>query len=185
MFKLKECFGFVALLLSGCATMNESECKMANWQAIGEEDGSDGRALSHFKHHREACSEHGVRANQTQWKLGWDKGVRHYCKPDNGLTLGKAGKMAASVCPEEMAAAFVLAHRIGKELYDVEKRYKASENELEKLYDEYHQANTAESKERINRDISRKKRENNRLKSQLNRAEMAYNLYLLKGALSE
>ena len=34
------------ILLSGCATMNRSECQTADWRMIGLEDGSQGRALA-------------------------------------------------------------------------------------------------------------------------------------------
>ena len=49
------------LLLGGCATgrMTEAECHVADWRAVGFEDGSQGLGADHIGVHRRSCAEHG------------------------------------------------------------------------------------------------------------------------------
>ena len=61
---------FALIQMSGCATLNESECQSANWEIIGLEDGSKGRNTSYIGEHREACSEYRIAPDLTSYIKG-------------------------------------------------------------------------------------------------------------------
>ncbi len=54
---------FIMLLVTGCATMDKSECEQADWRIIGLEDGAEGRPVSYIGRHRKACAEYGIKPN--------------------------------------------------------------------------------------------------------------------------
>jgi hypothetical protein len=66
---------FLAFLVSGCASMDEDECRVADWRAIGYEDGVRGVAASHIGERREACAEHGIAPDFAAYRQGRDEGL--------------------------------------------------------------------------------------------------------------
>lgn len=114
----------VAIGVSGCATMSAEECQTANWQAIGHEDGSQGLESTQFAKHRKACAEHGVQANFAQYKQGYEGGVRLYCTPERGYSLGKDNNPLPTICPNDLAPNVDRGYRLGQELYVKKKALK-------------------------------------------------------------
>jgi hypothetical protein len=107
----------LGLLASGCASMNEDECRMADWRAIGYEDGVSGAAASHIGERREACAEHGVTPDFAAYRQGREEGLREYCTPASGYRLGRNGRAVNAVCPAELQADFRDAYKSGREIY--------------------------------------------------------------------
>lgn len=107
----------LGLLVAGCASMNEDECRVADWRAIGYEDGVSGTAASHIGERREACAEHGVTPDFTAYRQGRDEGLREYCTPASGYRLGRNGRALTAVCPAELQADFRDAYKSGREIY--------------------------------------------------------------------
>ena len=53
--------GFLGLVgLVGCAGMSASECQLADWEAVGYEDGARGSSSDQFGTHRKNCAKHDV-----------------------------------------------------------------------------------------------------------------------------
>lgn len=114
-------FGLIAGL-SGCATMNKNECRNADWQLVGFEDGSRGYAMERIGQHRKACAKVDVTPDINAYDRGYQKGVRQYCTPDRGYREGVNGASYQGVCPTDLAAAFTRAYRDGKSLYELQQR---------------------------------------------------------------
>jgi hypothetical protein len=113
---------FIAIIgiLSGCATLSKEECLAADWMVIGDADGAAGYApQERFAGHTKACAKIGVVPDQTLWNQGYQKGVIRYCTPQNGLSVGEAGKSYANVCPLNSSASFQQAYDLGKKAYDI------------------------------------------------------------------
>ena len=108
-------------LLASCATMDKSECRTADWHAVGFEDGAAGRPLTEIGRHRQACAEHGVTPDLNAWRGGHAEGARHFCNPANGFRQGRAGREYSGLCPSDLEAAFVDAHAAGRHLYDLDR----------------------------------------------------------------
>ena len=105
------------LAVSGCSGMSVEECSVADWRAIGYEDGAKGLSPGAFGKHRQACAEHGVAADFDGYLAGRKAGLAHYCRPQNGYNLGARGYRYSGVCPAELEAGFLAAHGDGFGLY--------------------------------------------------------------------
>jgi hypothetical protein len=110
----------VFLILAGCGASKEEKmaaCQATDWWAVGYEDGINGQYADRFKAHREACAKYGVMANITLYLEGRDEGLREYCRPQNGYSLGVSGYKRNNVCPPDLEPDFVDAHSEGFGLY--------------------------------------------------------------------
>jgi hypothetical protein len=119
------------LLTSGCATLNESECRSVDWQIIGYEDGGRGNALERIGQHRKACAKYGIAPDLAAYQRGRDAGLREYCRPTNGFRAGIAGRSYSGVCPVDLEEAFVEAYESGHHLYELRARVTDIENRIE------------------------------------------------------
>ena len=106
-----------SLVVSACATLNESECVNADWKIIGLEDGSKGRTTAYIGNHRKACAEHGVTPNLDRYQAGYQQGLRRFCTPESGFAQGKRGRKFDGVCPADLRSDFLYGYERGRELY--------------------------------------------------------------------
>ncbi len=131
------------VLLGGCASLSESECRQGDWRAIGAEDGRDGRDRARLGEHRQACVEYGIAPDEPAYLAGRDEGLRTYCTAGNGFRVGSAGSAYAGVCPPLLEGAFLHAFENGRELHglrsaveEVGRRIDEDERELRRVEDE-------------------------------------------------
>jgi hypothetical protein len=103
--------------LTGCATMNKSECLNADWHMIGMEDGSQGQAVSHIGKHRKACAEYNIRPDLAAYENGHAAGIRQFCTAANGFRMGKSGGYYSGVCPSDLEEDFMAGYDAGKQLH--------------------------------------------------------------------
>ena len=82
----------VAALLCGCAAMSESECVTADWHAVGERDGRDGRVMAHLEKYYDACAQFGVYPDDEAYREGREQGLTVYCTEDSGYQEGRIGQ---------------------------------------------------------------------------------------------
>lgn len=122
--KLSITIVFVTIIgiLAGCATISQEECVAADWMVIGEADGAMGYApQERFAGHTKACNKIGIVPDQTLWNQGYQKGLIRYCTPQNGLSVGEAGKSYANVCPLNSAGRFQHAYDLGRKSYNIQR----------------------------------------------------------------
>ena len=149
-------------LLQGCATLNKSECLSADWRTIGLEDGARGYPVSRIGDHREACAEHGVRPVLSQYRVGYQEGVRLFCVPRKAYQLGLRGGIYQGVCPRDVESDFLAYYTTGKEIYQLNQQLTRDERTLRELQQEYETyRNTMESKEAhlVSEGITREQRQ--------------------------
>lgn len=112
---------FLAMLtvfgLSGCATMSADECTMSDWHTIGFEDGAQGHTAERLGSHRRACAKHGVAPDFEEYQAGRQQGLRQFCQPSRGFSLGANGARYYGVCPADLEMDFVDAYNSGHQLY--------------------------------------------------------------------
>jgi hypothetical protein len=109
------------LCLNGCASMNEAQCRNADWKMIGFEDGMAGKSSARIGDHRQACAKHNLTPDLDAYNSGHAEGVRQFCTEANGFNFGRSGKNYSGICPEDQKDQFMLGYRAGKELYVTEK----------------------------------------------------------------
>jgi len=122
------------LAVSGCSGMSVEECSVADWRAIGYEDGAKGLSPEAFGKHRRQCAEHGVAADFDGYLAGRNAGLAHYCRPQNGYNLGARGYRYSGVCPAELEAGFLAAHGDGFGLYTRHREVNRIGKELDRAH---------------------------------------------------
>lgn len=66
-------------LIAACSTLNEEECRFADWYTIGYKDGTRGRMPDYIHRHSKACRSFAVSVDHRQWEEGRQQGLKHYC----------------------------------------------------------------------------------------------------------
>jgi hypothetical protein len=120
----------VLVLVQGCASLSGEKCEVADWYAIGYEDGLQGRPALRIADHRKACAKYGVTLDLERYADGRDAGLAVYCRPRNGYRIGRQGVSYAGVCPMESEPAFLDAYYIGRELFSLESRLGQLDQEI-------------------------------------------------------
>lgn len=138
-FLICLCLGFT----TGCSTLSQEECLVADWQMIGREDGVAGRDASYIGNHRKACAEYGVVPDLQEYQHGYDDGLVIYCTEHNGFNQGQNGVRYNGVCPAHLEPDFLAGYREGHEIYVLRSKInranssvKKNKREMEELGDE-------------------------------------------------
>lgn len=122
--------GFIVLValfaLGGCATMSADECSLSDWHTIGFEDGSQGYTADRIGNHRKACAKHGVAPDFSAYTAGRKQGLRQFCQPSRGFSLGTNGGRYNGVCPSDLEMHFVDAYNSGHQLYTLRSAVKSA-----------------------------------------------------------
>jgi len=127
----------VLVFFTSCATMNEDECRTADWQLIGFGDGAKGYGVLRISSHQKACAEVGVSPDLSAYTKGRSEGLLEYCKPITGYRLGLRGSRYKDVCPAELEAKFSRGYSYGKEIYVKKSELSSLRRQLSKEQDEY------------------------------------------------
>lgn len=175
--KVLAAVGALAALAS-CATLNEDQCRTADWSRLGQEDGMAGRAWSHVEQHRNACARHGLPVDEQRWSAGWEQGIRAFCTPENGLIHGREGRHYANSCPADLKPGFEAAYSVAKALHDARSSRDALQRELDSLRSARERAETAEERQRLDREIDAKRSALRTAERRLWDAQGDYDLYV-------
>lgn len=111
----------MAVLISSCASMSKEECLVADWHALGYEDGAAGQQVSQLSRRRQACAEHGIRPDTEAYRAGRDEGLRLYCTEQRGFRVGRAGQNYSGVCPADLEGLFLNAYQAGRDIYQAQR----------------------------------------------------------------
>lgn len=106
--------------LLGCAGMSSSECELADWQAVGYEDGVQGHSSDKFGSYRKNCAKHDVAPDFQAYQSGRESGLREYCQPSRGFNEGSRGAKYVGVCPTDLEGDFLDSYNDGRTLYQLE-----------------------------------------------------------------
>ena len=117
-------------LLAGCSTLSEGECKVADWQAIGEEDGTMGQNPDYIASHRKACAKFGIAPDNAKYKKGYEEGLLRYCNEHNGFARGEQGKPYPGMCPAHLEAGFLFGYERGLILYGLTSEISAAKSSI-------------------------------------------------------
>jgi hypothetical protein len=124
------------LLLVGCATMSEEECRFADWYLLGLEDGRDGRPTEYLQNRQQACFENNIAVDADSWARGHAEGLESYCTPTRGWREGSDGGTYRYACPAKLEPAFLQAYDAGQRYYHASQALNRLENEIEDMEDE-------------------------------------------------
>lgn len=118
--KLKFLLGaMIAVVVSGCASMNKEDCQGADWYLMGLKDGEKGKLVSKVADYQKQCGEFGVSPDLPQYNLGRDKGLLTYCTKDTGFNEGRRNSEYKGVCAAELQVIFMSGYVVGQKYYAV------------------------------------------------------------------
>ena len=126
-------FAVVASLyfLAGCAGMSANECELADWQAVGYEDGVQGRSSDRFGTYRKNCAKHEVAPDFQDYQSGREAGLREYCQPTRGFREGSRGAKYVGVCPADLEGEFLESYNDGRTLYELEYAVRSAQRQID------------------------------------------------------
>lgn len=124
------------VLLNGCATLNEDQCRVADWYQIGFTDGSNGEPENYLQKHQKACAKHGVNTNLNEWLQGREAGLKRYCTAARGFQEGLKNHTYHGVCVGEAGFKFESAYQDGQTIYQQQKLIEGIEEQIDDINDE-------------------------------------------------
>lgn len=101
-----------ALLVAGCGTIPEEQCKEVDWYAQGVTDGRAGHTAERIAQHRDACAGVKVEPDEMRYLQGRKEGLAEYCQPANAFRDGLAGNEYRGVCDAAYARNHAAAYRV-------------------------------------------------------------------------
>lgn len=111
-------------LLFGCATtqknvIKSTQCKDANWQTVGYQEGLSGHFESQLTKHQAICKNNPPIV--ADWQTGYTQGLAKYCTPLRAYQLGREGISFNNVCPKNLTLDLLKSHDEGYLLYQRER----------------------------------------------------------------
>jgi len=137
-------------LFAGCASMSESECKVADWGRVGLTDGARGTPESQLAAYAEDCAKIGVEPNAQAYRSGWDVGIARFCTASNGWSQGVAGHVGKDQVCVGQAGHDSFAHYLhaGLQVYRTRERIRANTQEINRLQQRLESAETPDDEKR-------------------------------------
>ena len=129
-------------LLTGCATIPEDQCAKVDWYDLGFNDGRAGQAADRLLRHREACAGVNVVPDEKRYLQGRQMGLAEYCRPENALREGLAGRSYADVCD----AAFKRLYQAAYAVASLKKRINSNLDEVSRKETELRDQKSSDSK---------------------------------------
>lgn len=108
-------------MLAGCATLSEQQCRQADWDGIGLQDGRRGYPPLRIVEHQKACAPYEIEPDWAAYESARARGVTHYCRATVGFEEGRRGRGYWNVCPFGSGETFLSGYRRGYDLYRVRK----------------------------------------------------------------
>lgn len=165
---MKRLSVLLLVTLAGCATLNENECRTADWRDIGLQDGRAGHPLARLAEHREACVKHGIVPDDRLYGVGRDMGLREYCVLGKAIDEGLAGRRYSGVCPPGVHRAFEELNAAAYAVYDARREMTTVDGQIDSLERELRQEKTPEKRRlRIRDEIRDLDRKRERLRDEL------------------
>jgi hypothetical protein len=116
--------------LAACATMEPEQCAVADWRALGLQDGEAGRSLEYFEARTRDCAKAGFASDFTTYKTGREIGLTRYCTPPRGFREGLSGATYKGVCPSDLAGEFQVAFNEGARAHQAIDAVRTAEGDI-------------------------------------------------------
>lgn len=106
---------------------------MADWYAIGYEDGAQGLPETRIGAHREACAKHGVTPDLRAYQQGREEGLLGFCTARSGFNQGRDGYEYKGICPSLLEPDFLDGYAAGLDIYRASSTVSALESEQRRI----------------------------------------------------
>ncbi len=159
------------LLMAGCASLSDKECRTGNWQAIGQRDGADGWPATRINDHAQACGEYKIVPDALAYERGRVQGLQSYCLPLVGRAKGIDGASYRHVCTGIAETRFLRGYEVGKQIRELKSLQDSNRKRRKELTDQLAKKETsADEAKRIKRDLERLDDDDRRLQRLIDQA---------------
>ncbi|MDF2181450.1 DUF2799 domain-containing protein [Neptuniibacter sp. CAU 1671] len=104
-----------AFILSGCASLNQQQCELSDWQKLGEQDGKRGYPATRLETYQSDCAEFFIEPDANAYLAGRQQGLADFCTESSGFEAGWADLPYQNVCQGEAEAAFLRGYLRGRD----------------------------------------------------------------------
>jgi hypothetical protein len=166
-------------LVSGCATLSETDCISGNWQQIGYQDGKSGRDSDYILKHESSCIEYGVEADRLAYERGRQEGLTRYCTSSNGYNRGVRGGHPNLSCSSQQFPQYYNGLYQGLVVHYDDIQYELNEayKEHDILSEVFRRVKDEEEKQRIDDELEDLDKEIDSLERERNQADSLISRY--------
>lgn len=136
------------LLLAGCASMSEDQCRRADWGEVGRRDGAEGHRPDRLDDHAKACAKVGVVPDAPLWRAGRDDGLRLYCTAPKGREVAMRGGGYSGVCEGAGEQAFQRGFAVGRQIRELHQLLASNQSERQRALDRLAQKDVPDAERR-------------------------------------
>ena len=173
------------LMMTGCASISEEQCRIGDWYQLGLEDGRQGKK-NQAANYSGDCAEYKVSVDLEKYNAGRDQGLKSYCSYDNGAFIGGQNASYEHVCPAELSSEFLAGYVPHKNLAQAESDVQSVERRLSNLRKQLKNEDLSEDDIKdIRADIKANKRSLTDRKSAVHKYEYQLALHRIDRALNE
>jgi hypothetical protein len=105
--------------ISGCTTMDVSQCRSVEWFKVGLIDGRRGLPADYLQQHQKACEASGREVAAQEYEAGRQQGLLEYCTPGEAYRAGSEGKSYRGVCSQEVEKEFLTQFAAGRQTWQL------------------------------------------------------------------
>lgn len=129
------------MIVSGCATFSQEECRNMDWTRAGHISAMEGKGkVQGMKYYSQACfQEYGIAPDAEAFSAGHERGLKDFCSPENAYNYGARGQTYNNICPKELNEGFLSSYTKGlsqfnaKKIRDLERENRELEDEISSL----------------------------------------------------
>ncbi len=139
---MKRSFIFIAIaiILSGCESLDKSECEAGQWYDIGYNDAINGKGAWRIRNHTKACASYKITPDSEQYNAGHRQGTIAFCTPQRAFNRGKYNEGQHGNCPvsqfPHMGPAYNEGYQIYREKAALEQQIKEIEHDMTYIVDD-------------------------------------------------
>lgn len=166
---LTYCLLLCTLMLTGCQSVPESQCQVADWERIGFNDATAGVRNARTTDYQEDCGKVIVQPNQDAYKRGWSSGIGQYCTAANGWREGILGNSSRGAICQEQAGyqAFTYYLDAGLRVHHTSAKVSQKNDEIYRLKRQLGKVTNHKEKHRLQDELSDLNHDQRRLESLL------------------
>jgi len=125
---------FFMVLVSGCASLSQSECINANWYDLGERNALEGKNSAYVAEHAKACAKYQITPDLVEYKLGWMGGIPRFCTAQSAWRYGLTRHQYQNSCSTNEEKLFLPAYHLAKKVLAKRSEINEHRGDLRRLY---------------------------------------------------
>ncbi|MEN0088805.1 MAG: DUF2799 domain-containing protein [Pseudomonadota bacterium] len=162
-------------ILAACQTISKEECAVANWSDLGQRDGQAGYPASRIERHAKACAKAGIAVDSQSYLAARSVGIRSYCTPANGLSVGRSGASYRNSCPADLEPGFLRTYNAASKLRRAERSVESARRRVDSVTDRAFGTDlTPEQRLNLQRELNDARADLRNAEFDLRRAEIEY-----------